>query len=265
MRDYPGSNWRSAGWSNIDFQTNQNQPCTFDKLINGNLLGFTQRFAGEWWCLALFRRAQSRLLGRCCTDGKCKGESKQNIGSIGAPDCPFIYMPLHAFTLNGPVLMNLRGCKLRYTNFVECALVDMVATCCYCHKLPQTWIQDAGSRGTAPVLKSSMLLDPRFQPCLRAVRTGKWMDSRRAHRRKQLLSIICIHNTVVLRVENLVYHVLDRYQLVYAVFLCPSVQCRLLHWLLLSSSCWGCKRCGSCSLDAQDSPPLPAVCGGMRV
>ena len=26
--------------------------------------------------------------------------------------------------------------------------------------------------GTAPILKSSMLLDPRFQPCLRAVRTG---------------------------------------------------------------------------------------------
>lgn len=28
------------------------------------------------------------------------------------------------------------------------------------------------SPGTAPVLKSAMLLDPRFQPCLRAVRTG---------------------------------------------------------------------------------------------
>eukprot|EP00434_Breviolum_minutum_P004456 symbB.v1.2.003927.t1/scaffold210.1/size302740/18 len=41
------------------------------------------------------------------------------------------------------------GCKLRYTNFVEC---------------------------TAPVLKSSMLLDPRFQPCLRAVRTGCFID-----------------------------------------------------------------------------------------
>lgn len=41
------------------------------------------------------------------------------------------------------------GCKLRYTNFVEC---------------------------TAPILKSSMLLDPRFQPCLRAVRTGCFID-----------------------------------------------------------------------------------------
>ncbi|CAJ1347101.1 unnamed protein product [Effrenium voratum] len=39
--------------------------------------------------------------------------------------------------------------KLRYTNFVEC---------------------------TAPVLKSAMLLDPRFQPCLRAVRTGCFID-----------------------------------------------------------------------------------------
>mmetsp|Transcript_26381 Transcript_26381/g.46455 ORF Transcript_26381/g.46455 Transcript_26381/m.46455 type:complete len:535 (-) Transcript_26381:10-1614(-) len=39
--------------------------------------------------------------------------------------------------------------KLRYTNFVEC---------------------------TAPVLKTSMLLDPRFQPCLRAVRTGCYID-----------------------------------------------------------------------------------------
>eukprot|EP00419_Tripos_fusus_P001107 CAMPEP_0172685452 /NCGR_PEP_ID=MMETSP1074-20121228/20244_1 /TAXON_ID=2916 /ORGANISM="Ceratium fusus, Strain PA161109" /LENGTH=427 /DNA_ID=CAMNT_0013504605 /DNA_START=352 /DNA_END=1635 /DNA_ORIENTATION=- len=39
--------------------------------------------------------------------------------------------------------------KLRYTNFVEC---------------------------TAPVLKSSMLLDPLFQPCLRAVRTGCFID-----------------------------------------------------------------------------------------
>lgn len=39
--------------------------------------------------------------------------------------------------------------KLRYTNFVEC---------------------------TAPVLKTSMLLDPLFQPCLRAVRTGCYID-----------------------------------------------------------------------------------------
>eukprot|EP00930_Biecheleria_cincta_P087060 TRINITY_DN7631_c0_g5_i1.p1 TRINITY_DN7631_c0_g5~~TRINITY_DN7631_c0_g5_i1.p1 ORF type:complete len:426 (-),score=61.85 TRINITY_DN7631_c0_g5_i1:271-1491(-) len=39
--------------------------------------------------------------------------------------------------------------KLRYTNFVEC---------------------------TAPVLKASMLLDPKFQPCLRAVRTGCFID-----------------------------------------------------------------------------------------
>lgn len=39
--------------------------------------------------------------------------------------------------------------KLRYTNFVEC---------------------------TAPVLRTSMLLDPLFQPCFRAVRTGCFID-----------------------------------------------------------------------------------------
>ncbi|CAE7791633.1 unnamed protein product [Symbiodinium microadriaticum] len=39
--------------------------------------------------------------------------------------------------------------KLRFTNFVEC---------------------------TAPILKSTMLQNPRFQPCLRAVRTGCFID-----------------------------------------------------------------------------------------